>query len=159
VARTLGRVAAPVLTYRNDFGFDLPPDRLWQQLEALDQFEHWWPWLTDLTIEGDGLSTGSVLRGTVSPPLPYRLRLRIQVDRCQPEQVIDATIDGDLAGDAHLRFHPEGPGTRIAAAWTLEMRQPAMRLASRIGRPVLQWGHDRVVEVTVAGFRRRIRDL
>jgi hypothetical protein len=31
-----------------------------------------------------------------------------------------------------------------------------MRLASRVGRPVLQWGHDRVVEMTVAGFRRRI---
>jgi hypothetical protein len=38
----------------------------------------------------------------------------------------------------------------------MEMRQPAMRLAGRIGRPLLQWGHDRVVEMTVAGFRRQI---
>jgi hypothetical protein len=34
-----------------------------------------------------------------------------------------------------------------------------MRLASRVGRPLLQWGHDRVVEMTVAGFRRRIESL
>ncbi len=47
----------------------------------------------------------------------------------------------------------------MEVAWTMEMRQPAMRLASRIGRPVLQWGHDRVVEMTVAGFRRRIESL
>jgi hypothetical protein len=31
-----------------------------------------------------------------------------------------------------------------------------MRLANRVAHPVLQWGHDRVVEITVAGFRRRI---
>ena len=49
------------------------------------------------------------------------------------------------------------PGQQVA--WTVEMRQPAMRLASRFGRPLLQWGHDRVVEMTVAGFRRRIDDV
>jgi hypothetical protein len=31
-----------------------------------------------------------------------------------------------------------------------------MRLAGRVGRPLLQWGQDRVVDMTVAGFRRRI---
>ena len=67
-------------------------------------------------------------------------------------------ISGDLVGDAHLRFRAEDGGTRVEASWTVEMCQPAMRLASRIGRPVLQWGHDRVVELTVAEFRRRIRD-
>src|ERR1700686_1221877 len=34
-----GTVAAPVLTYRNAFGFDLAPEPLWQQIEAMDQFE------------------------------------------------------------------------------------------------------------------------
>jgi hypothetical protein len=32
-----------------------------------------------------------------------------------------------------------------------------MRLASRFGHPLLKWGHDRVVESTVAGFRRRLK--
>jgi hypothetical protein len=30
-------------------------------------------------------------------------------------------------------------------------------VASRFGHPLLQWGHDRVVEITVAGFRRRLK--
>jgi hypothetical protein len=29
-----------------------------------------------------------------------------------------------------------------------------MRVASRVAHPLLQWGHDRVVDVTVARFRR-----
>jgi len=152
-------VPAPVLTYRNTFGFDLAPERLWQQLEAVDQFESWWSWLTDFRIEGGGLSPGSVLHGTVSPPLPYRMRIRIELAECVRPTAIDATVDGDLVGDARLRLRPEGSGTAVEAAWAVEMRQPAMRLASRVGRPLLQWGHDRVVETTVTGFRRRIGAL
>jgi hypothetical protein len=158
-AHTLGPVPAPVLTYQSGFGFDLAPDELWDQIEQFDQFESWWPWLTDFRVEGSGLSAGSVLHGVVAPPLPYRLRLRIELAECRRPHTINAIIGGDLVGDAHLRFRPEGVGSRADAEWSLEMRQPAMRLASRIGRPVLQWGHDRVVEMTVAGFRRRIEGL
>lgn len=152
-------MAAPVLTYRGTFRFELGPDHLWEQIGSFGRFEEWWPWLTDLTVEGDGLSDGSVLSGTVNPPLPYRMRLQVVLDRCVAPRVIDATVHGDLRGDAHLRFSPDGTGTRVEAVWTVEMRQPAMRLASRIGRPLLQWGHDRVVETTVSGFRRRIEAL
>jgi uncharacterized protein YndB with AHSA1/START domain len=148
-----------VLTYRSAFRFDLPPDQLWHQIEGVDQFESWWPWLTEFRAEGGGLSEGAVLHGTVSPPLPYRMRIRIVFTRCRPAALIDATVSGDLAGPAHLRFHPDGGGSRVEVAWDLEMRQPAMRVACRFGRPLLQWGHDRVVEMTVAGFRRRIRSL
>jgi hypothetical protein len=149
-------VPAPELTYRGDFRFDLAPDGLWEQIEAVDQFESWWPWLTEFRIEGPGLSAGSVLHGTVSPPLPYRMRIHAELGECLRPEAINAAISGDLAGDAHLRFRPDNGGTRVEASWTVEMRQPAMRLASRIGRPLLQWGHDRVVEMTVAEFRRRI---
>jgi uncharacterized protein YndB with AHSA1/START domain len=148
-----------VVTYRHGFGFAVPPGRLWEQIEALDQHERWWPWLTDLTVDGPGLATGSVLRGVVTPPLPYRMRLSIEIVECERQRAIRARIDGDLTGQSALAFRPDGDGTWVDATWDLEMRQPAMRLASRIGRPLLQWGHDRVVEMTVAGFRRRIRAL
>jgi uncharacterized protein YndB with AHSA1/START domain len=32
-----------VITYRHGYAFDLPPERLWDQLEEIDQFERWWP--------------------------------------------------------------------------------------------------------------------
>jgi len=31
-----------------------------------------------------------------------------------------------------------------------------MRLAARAAAPLLRWGHDRVVDMTVAGFRRQL---
>ena len=126
------------------------------RIEQVDQFEAWWPWLSEFRLEGDGLVSGSVLNGVVSPPLPYRMSVRIVLDRCQRPSSIDATVGGDLIGPARLRLSPEDGGTRAEVAWTVEMRQPAMRWAARIGGPLLRWGHDRVVETTVAGFRRRI---
>jgi carbon monoxide dehydrogenase subunit G len=150
-------VPPPVIAYQRGFAFDLPPDRLWDRMEEIDQFERWWPWLTDLRLEGNGLSAGSVLHGVVTPPLPYRMQLNVELVECDRPHAIHATISGDLTGEARLRLRPEGDGTWAEVAWEVEMRQPAMRIASRIGRPILQWGHDRVVEVTVAGFRRRIQ--
>ncbi len=154
--RTLGGVPAPVITYRRAYRFDMPPDELWGQIEQVDQFERWWPWLTEFDLDGVGLAEGSVLRGMVNPPVPYRMRILVRLVGCERPSAIDATIEGDLTGQARLRLRPERGGTSAEVAWTVEMQQPAMRLASRFGRPFLQWGHDRVVEMTVAGFRRRM---
>ncbi len=69
---------------------------------------------------------------------------------------MEARIRGDLVGEAALVLRPEGAGSNVEVAWTVEMMQRPMRMASRMAHPVLQWGHDRVVELTVAGFRRRL---
>ncbi len=145
-----------MIDYRGGFRFDLVPDDLWARLEEVDRFEGWWPWLSQFRLEGEGLRPGSVLHGVVTPPLPYRMRLRVELVRCQRARAIDAQVGGDLVGPAALRLHPEGGGTRVEVTWTVKMQQPAMRMADRLAHPLLQWGHDRVVEVTVAGFRRRI---
>ena len=145
-----------MITYQRGFAFAVTPDELWARIEETDEFERWWPWLSDLRVEGDGLATGTVLSGVVAPPLPYRMRIRVELDRCDPPHAVDATVGGDLTGEARLRLQPTAEGTRAEVAWDIEMRQPAMRLADRFGHPLLQWGHDRVVAITVAGFRRRI---
>jgi len=146
----------PVFDYRREFEFALGPAEMWERMEHLDQYERWWPWLQEFRLEGGALVAGSVLHGVVAPPLPYRMRIRVELTRCEPPGVIDATIEGDLKGEAHLRLRADGTGSRVEVAWTVEMMQRPMRVASLFGRPLLQWGHDRVVDMTVAGFRRRL---
>ena len=149
-------VPKPVIAYRSSFRFDASPKQLWDRIEELDQFELWFPWLSDFRFDGDGLSAGTVLNGVVTPPLPYRMQLRIEIDQSERPSSIDATIGGDLTGNAHIRIHPVPDGAMAEVSWSVEMRQPIMRIACRLGRPLLQWGHDRVVEITVANFRQRI---
>ena len=149
-------VPKPVIAYRGRFRFDASPRQLWDRIEELDQFELWFPWLTDFSFDGDGLSAGTVLTGVVTPPLPYRMQLRIEIDQSERPSSVDATIGGDLTGTAQIRIQPVPEGAMAEVSWSVEMRQPIMRIACRFGRPLLQWGHDRVVEITVANFRHRI---
>jgi carbon monoxide dehydrogenase subunit G len=149
----------PVIEYHQEFDFPLPPQELWDVIEQVDQFENWWSWLKEFRLQGESLAAGSILHGVVAPPLPYRMRIEVELIRCRPPSRIEAVVHGDLEGEAQLALRPNAAGTRIEVAWSVEMMQVPMRLASRVGHPVLQWGHDRVVEMTVAGFRRRIASI
>jgi carbon monoxide dehydrogenase subunit G len=150
-------VASPyVIDYAGRFGFPVPPSEVWAAIAQLDQFERWWSWLGELEVDGPGLQTGSVLRGTVAPPVPYRMRVAVELERCVFERSIDAQVTGDLVGDAHLRLHRAQGGTVVDAVWSIEMMQLPMRVAARVAHPLLRWGHDRVVEATVSGFRSQL---
>jgi hypothetical protein len=146
-----------VIDYRGIFGFPVPPEELWDAMQRVDHYEGWWSWLSDFSVEGGGLRTGSVLHGVVAPPLPYRMRLRVDLEECDRPSRIVAVIHGDLQGRARLLLEPQTGGSRVSVTWTIEMMQRPMRLAARVAHPMLRWGHDRLVEATVQGFRRHLR--
>jgi hypothetical protein len=110
----------------------------------------------DFRLDGGGLEAGTVLTGVVSPPLPYRMRIRVELERCIRPSLIDAAVHGDLEGRARLELAREGDGTLASAAWTIEMMQRPMRVAARFAYPMLRWGHDRVVDATVSALRRQL---
>lgn len=143
-----------VIEYEGTFHLDLPPDEVWAIISRTDRFEAWWGWLRELETEGRGLETGSVLRGVVVPPLPYRMRLDVVLASSARPRRIDAVVTGDLRGEATLTFTPDGDGTEATVGWTIEMMQRPMRLAARLAHPLLRWGHDLVVQATVENFRR-----
>jgi hypothetical protein len=97
-----------------------------------------------------------VLTGVITPPLPYRMRLRVDLLDCERPSRIEAAVHGDLEGWAQLLLEGDNGETRVTATWTFEMMQRSMRMAARLAHPVLRWGHDRVVEITVRAFRRHL---
>ena len=148
--------SAYVIEYDGTFTFPVPVAQLWARLVQVDRFSSWWSWLREFSVEGNGLEHGTVLHGIVAPPLPYRMRLDVVLDECVPERRITAFVHGDLEGAASLTFDGDDAETRAHATWTIEMMQRPMRVAARIAHPLLRWGHDRVVDATVDGFRRHL---
>ncbi len=146
----------PVITYRRDYEFPESPSGLWDAIGEVERFEGWWSWLEEFRLEGETLQKGSVLRGVVAPPLPYRMRIEVELTKYLPPRRMEAQIRGDLEGEASLDIRPVGIGSRVEVAWSVEMMQRPMRLADRMAHPLMQWGHDRVVEITVSGFRKRL---
>ena len=148
--------APAVIDFREEFRFSVPPPTVWDFIERTGEFERLWAWLGDFHLDGDGLRAGSVLVGEVSPPVPYRMRVRVVLGDCVRPTSIDAAVHGDLEGTARLRIVGEQGGSRVAVAWRIEMMQRAMRIADRVAHPLLRWGHDRVVDATVLSFRHHI---
>jgi len=145
-----------VIEYDATFTFPVPVARLWATMVRVDRFPSWWSWLHEFSVEGEALEAGTVLHGIVAPPLPYHMKLDVVVEELVPEKCVTALVHGDLEGSARLTFEGDESETRAHATWTVEMMQRPMRLAARIAHPLLRWGHDRVVDATVDGFRRRL---
>jgi hypothetical protein len=145
-----------VIEYDATFVFPVSVAQLWATMTRVDCYSSWWSWLDEFSAEGAGLEHGTVLHGIVVPPLPYRMRLDVVIEDCVPERFITALVHGDLEGAAQLTVEGDDAEARAHATWTVEMMQRPMRLAARIAPPLLRWGHDRVVDATVDGFRRRV---
>lgn len=149
-------VPSSVMDYRGTFLFPVSPEDLWASIERFDRFESWWGWLSEFRVSGDRLRTGAVLSGVVTPPLPYRIRIRAELLECVPTRWVKASVAGDLVGDATLALSPTISGTEVAVRWRVEMMPGSMRAAARVAYPLMRWGHDRVVEHSVEGFRRHL---
>jgi hypothetical protein len=143
------------IDYRGAFWFPVGPNELWETIERFDRFESWWAWLRHFGADTDRLVAGNVLHGTVIPPVPYRLRLDIGLEASQRPHLVEARIDGDVRGHAVMRLEPVDDGTRVTMMWSMDMVSRPLRIAARIAYPLMRWGHDRVVEMAVAGFRQR----
>jgi hypothetical protein len=128
---------------------------MWAIIERFDLYQSWWAWLAGFRADEGGLVPGNVLHGTVIPPVPYRLRLEVRLRRCDRPRLIEATISGDLRGRAALRLEAAGDGTSAEMQWSLQMHSAPLRVAAHVAYPLVRRGHDRVVDMAVAGFRRR----
>jgi hypothetical protein len=123
--------------------FDVSDDRLWDAVSDTSRFPEWFPWL-----EADHLgplTTGTVARFRIDPPLPYRLNLVVSVVAVEEGRSVDTEVSGDLVGPARLEVAPDGDGATARLVWSLVVQRPALSLLERVARPVMVWGHDAVV--------------
>jgi carbon monoxide dehydrogenase subunit G len=144
------------MAYSGTFELPVGPDAVWADIGRFDRYGRWWRWLRDLEVEGDDVVAGTLLRGEIVPPVPYRMRVEVLLVECAAPERIDARVAGDLEGPARLRIQPTQAGSAVSIDWRLEMTKPAMRAAARLAYPLLRWGHDRVVSWTVAGYLRHL---
>ncbi len=138
------------------YDFATPAKDLWAAFARVDAYRDWWPWLR--SIDGDGLVPGGVTRAVIWAPVPWMIRLRLTVTEVVVGRRVDVAVAGDLEGPAILEVAtaPDDDARATARlAWQLAPASSALRLASRVARPVLQGGQDWVVSVGVGQFRRR----
>jgi len=156
-SRPLASGALRPFHFDRSWTFAEPPDELWRVLARTGDFRRWWPWLREFS--GDGLVPGGQSACLVRAPVPYTLRFTVTVRELIPARLVDAVVDGDLAGPARLELGPggdgDGGGSVARLAWEMELCRPVLRAAARFGRPLMEWGHDWVVTTGVEQFLAR----
>lgn len=135
--------------------FSAPPAAVWTTIGDVERYPTWWPWLRQFDTGGGGLTAGTSARCAVRGPLPYQLSFTVTVEEVQPESLVTARVTGDLDGPARLELQPEGGTTVARLVWSVELRDPVLRAAARVARPLMEWGHDWVVDNGVRQFERQ----
>jgi uncharacterized protein YndB with AHSA1/START domain len=145
-------VTAP-FRFDSTWQFATPVERLWEVLSDTAAYPVWWSWLHD--YEPAPLQSGAVAAFRIRPPLPYALRVRVTVDEVVAGARVVTTVSGDVGGPARLEVAATEGGSQARLVWQLDVRHPLLARLQPIVRPVMLWGHDRVVAAGVRQFERR----
>ena len=135
------------------FEFDAAPPALWAALGSVDDYPRWWPWLR--RFDARALAPGEEWRCTVKPPLPYVVRFTIRFDEVEVERRIDATVRGDIEGPAQLLIEPSASGSAVTLTSSLRPTNTVLKAAALLGRPLVRYGHDWVLDIGAGQFASR----
>jgi uncharacterized protein YndB with AHSA1/START domain len=135
------------------FRFDATPSALWAALGSVEDYPRWWPWLRQ--FDARALAADEEWHCTVKPPLPYVVRFTIRFDEVRPERRIAASVSGDIDGPALLGIEPDGEGCAVTLTSSLRPTNTVLRAASIIGRPLVRYGHDWVLDIGAGQFASR----
>ncbi|HVM40759.1 MAG TPA: SRPBCC family protein [Acidimicrobiia bacterium] len=149
--------------FDREFAFPAPREQVWEVLQRTEEYRRWWGWLRQFDVGGDGglrdgeetLAPGTEARCEIRGPLPYALHFEVVVEDVVPAERVVTRVRGDLLGPARLELADAPEGCTARLAWEVEICNPALRGAALVARPVMEWGHDQVVNRGLHQFRRR----
>jgi hypothetical protein len=138
--------------YDRRFEFAVSPETFWTTIARTESYPTWWTWLRE--FESDGLHDGAHTECVIRAPLPYALRVTVDVERAVRPERVETRVSGDLEGPARLEITPTPTGCAAQLVWSLELREPWLARFARVTRPVLTWAHDRIISSGVRQFER-----
>jgi hypothetical protein len=142
--------------------FAVPADDLFGVLDRTQDFRRWWTWLRHFHTSSPSsspsgppsLSAGVFANCVIQGPVPYALRLQVDIERVDRPTLVETYVRGDLDGPARLEVQPTSSGSTARLSWELELEDTTLRRINRVARPLMEWAHDRVVGMGVEQFRR-----
>jgi hypothetical protein len=130
------------------YRFEVPRARLWDEIADPHRYTDWWPWLR--RFDAEALAAGQRWRCVIQPPLPYTVRVDVDITEVVVGEAVTADVSGDLRGRARISLDD---GNGLGANGRCEARvvsslAPSSRLmgaAAWLVAPVARWGHDWVL--------------
>jgi uncharacterized protein YndB with AHSA1/START domain len=124
-----------------------PIDRVWQAINAAEDYPRWWPNIVDYRCLTPENPQGPGARGvrTVRGFLPYSLQYNTTITKTEPPHELTYTADGDLVGDGRFVLREiedfavpdrsDKGGTEVTIYWNVETKG---RWLNRLA-PLFKW--------------------
>jgi Polyketide cyclase / dehydrase and lipid transport len=125
-------------------------ERVHAVLVDLERYPQWWPQVRAVVSLGE--DDALVVARSV---LPYSLDLVLHAERRDPTH-LETSLTGDLEGVVRWYLTDLGPETRMDFEQDVHVTGRLLRLASRAGRPLLRWNHERMMRGCLAGLQDRL---
>ena len=126
------------------------------RITDVEHYSSWWPWLRRFD-PGTGFQPDARWRCEVAPPLPYVVRFVLTLEQVDAPQRAVARVSGDIGGAATLTIEPgPGGGTRARLVSQLAPTNPLLRSVGALARPMVEWGHDWVLDQGQRQFARSL---
>ena len=151
-------VVPPPFHFDRTWHFPVAPEVFWSTIARTEDYASWWSWLRD--FDAPALAAGQRWKATIQSPLPYALRLNLDLRRVEAPTLLVVDVSGDIAGPARLEIAAQDDGgCAVRVSWKVEARSGPLRMGALVARPLLQWSHERVVATGLAQFGRRALQL
>jgi hypothetical protein len=146
---------SPPYSFRVSWTVPFPLERVHAVLVDLERYPEWWPQVRAVASLGE--DDALVVARSV---LPYSLELVLHAVRRDPTH-LETTLTGDLEGVVRWNLTDLGPSeigpqTRMDFEQEVQVTGRLLRVASRAGRPLLRWNHERMMRGCLAGLHDRL---
>jgi hypothetical protein len=153
--------------FRTRFHLGAPPAAVFDAMVDPRPFLAHWGRVREVErlADGDDDGVGAVHRGAIRAALPFTLAWTFTTVRADRPDVLEWQARGDLDGHALWQMPADGAGTRVEVRWQVTASRAWLRTATALGRPALEWSHDRAMhegaaalaaylDVPLSGFER-----
>jgi hypothetical protein len=146
---------SPPYSFRVSWTVPFPLERVHAVLVDLERYPEWWPQVRAVASLGE--DDALVVARSV---LPYSLELVLHAVRRDPTH-LETTLTGDLEGVVRWNLTDLGPSeigpqTRMDFEQEVQVTGRLLRVASRAGRPLLRWNHERMMRGCLASLHDRL---
>jgi hypothetical protein len=136
------------------YEFPAEPDVIWARLDRVQDYQMWWPWLRQ--FEAQQLKTGDTWDCVIKPPVPWSIRMAVEITEAVPARLISARVTGDVTGEGRLDVQPSEGGSEVRIQTRLTPASTVLRAAAYLAAPLSRFGHDWVLDTGARQFRTQL---
>jgi hypothetical protein len=135
---------------------DAAREDVWHAIHDAERWPSWWRGVrrVEKVEEGDASGVGALYRQEWRSAIPYPVRFETRITRIEPQHLIEADADGELAGSGRWRLLAGAGETVVTYEWNVRTTRAWMNAAAPVARPLFRWNHNVVMHQGGEGLAR-----